>query len=83
MVGWWIRKLEIADTIMKRVPVRGTLFLFAAAEAPVVFHSFLNLLAPGFHYNVQSKEYQDNNDNCSEISLFHHCIRFISLRRWV
>ena len=68
---------------MKESRFAGTLFLFPAAEAFVVFHSFLYPLAPDFHYNIKCKEHQDNNDYCSEISLFHHWILFISLSRWV
>jgi len=68
---------------MKESRFAGLFFLFTAAEAPVVIHSFLQLLAPGFHYNVQREEHQGDNYYCSEITLFHHCILFISLSRWV
>jgi hypothetical protein len=63
--------------------LRQPLFLFAAAETPVVFHLFLYPPASAFHYDIYSKEHKNNYNQYSQISLFHHIILFISRNLWL
>ena len=38
-----------------------------------------DLVCSDLHEYVNNKKYQDDNNNLSEISLYHYCILFISL----